>query len=117
MNAIEAIDEKYLNNEQKETIAESPQLVISTSGNIVDDKKSACIHIADNGIGILETIQSKIFNQFFTTKLLGKGKGLGLSIAHQIVTEKHGGHISFESQYGKSTTFTITLPIDIKNLT
>uniref|UniRef100_UPI0034272E9C sensor histidine kinase n=1 Tax=Okeania sp. SIO2F4 TaxID=2607790 RepID=UPI0034272E9C len=118
MNAIEAIDEKHSNSAAaaEEAILECPQIVISTASEIVDGKNLACIHVADNGIGIPETIQAQIFEQFFTTKSTGKGTGLGLAIAKQIVTEKHEGTITYTSELGKGTKFTIAIPIDRKNL-
>lgn len=53
------------------------------------DSQWVKIAIADNGNGIPESIETQIFNPFFTTKPVGKGTGMALS--YQIVTEKHGG--------------------------
>ena len=53
---------------------------------------------------------SKIFDPFFTTKEPGKGTGLGMSIAREII-QKHGGNIEVQSQVGKGTEFTIILPV------
>lgn len=69
------------------------------------------ISIADSGGGIPEGVRSKIFEPFFTTKEIGKGTGQGLSIARSVVVDKHAGTLSFESEMGKGTTFTIRLPI------
>ena len=66
--------------------------------------------IADTGHGIPKDILPKIFNPFFTTKEVGKGTGLGLTVVHGIISE-HGGTIAVESEQGRGTTFTITLPI------
>jgi signal transduction histidine kinase len=52
-----------------------------------------------------------VFEPFFTTKAVGKGTGQGLAIARAIVVEKHGGTLTFESELGKGTSFTIRLPI------
>ncbi|MBZ8181716.1 ATP-binding protein, partial [Oscillatoria salina] len=52
-----------------------------------------------------------IFEQGFTTKNVGKGTGLGMAIAYQIITEKHGGTITSDSTVGKGTTLAIALPI------
>lgn len=68
------------------------------------------IHITDNGSGIPETIRDRLFDPFFTTKPIGKGTGMGLSISYQIVTEKHGGRLTCQSQVGEGTTFTIAIP-------
>jgi signal transduction histidine kinase len=72
------------------------------------------IIIADNGIGIPEEIQEKVFNLFFTTKPVGKGTGQGLSLAHNIVVEKHKGKLFFESRLNKGTSFHIHLPIQVE---
>ena len=70
------------------------------------------IRIADNGCGIPDEIQSKVFDPFFTTKDVGKGTGQGLTIAHSVIVDKHGGTIDFQTQAGQGTTFIIRLPID-----
>ncbi|MDY7033878.1 MAG: ATP-binding protein, partial [Thermodesulfobacteriota bacterium] len=79
---------------------------ISTQG--FDD--SVQIRISDTGTGIPEEIRSQIFDPFFTTKEVGKGTGQGLAISYSVIVEKHGGTISFETEMGKGTTFTIKLP-------
>ncbi len=68
------------------------------------------IRIADTGKGIPLEIQSKIFDPFFTTKEVGKGTGQGLAISYNVVVQKHGGALNFESKPGKGTTFIIRLP-------
>jgi signal transduction histidine kinase len=70
------------------------------------------IDIADTGAGIPEAIRPRIFDPFFTTKGVGKGSGQGLAIARSIVVTKHHGTLTFESEVGKGTTFTIRLPIE-----
>ncbi|MDJ0557105.1 MAG: ATP-binding protein [Microcoleaceae cyanobacterium MO_207.B10] len=67
------------------------------------------ITIKDNGPGISQEVQQKIFAPFFTTKSIGKGTGLGLAISSQII-EKHHGKIEVNSEIGKGTEFVITLP-------
>jgi signal transduction histidine kinase len=71
----------------------------------------AVIKIIDNGPGITEDIKTRIFDPFFTTKPIGKGTGLGLSISHQIVVEKHGGHLKCISAPEQGTEFVIEIPI------
>jgi signal transduction histidine kinase len=69
------------------------------------------IQIADTGPGIPEHVRPRIFEPFFTTKPVGKGTGQGLALARSIVVDKHGGTISFDTQLGQGTTFTIRLPL------
>lgn len=68
------------------------------------------ISITDNGGGVPEELKEQIFDPFFTTKEPGKGTGQGLSIAHSIVTDKHGGSLHVDSRAGEGSTFTIRLP-------
>jgi predicted ATPase/signal transduction histidine kinase len=74
------------------------------------DEKWAKISIQDNGIGMDTETKSRIFDPFFTTKKVGSGKGLGLSISYQIITE-HGGKINCTSTIGQGTKFTIQIPL------
>jgi signal transduction histidine kinase len=67
------------------------------------------VEIADNGPGMQPEVQSRIFEPFFTTKGVGKGSGLGLSIAYKIVVKHHHGEIKVSSAPG-STRFEVCLP-------
>ena len=68
------------------------------------------VSIADDGPGIRSDQQSKIFDPFYTTKVTGKGAGLGLWVNYSYI-EKMGGNISLKSEMGVGTTFTIRIPI------
>ncbi|HYA88989.1 MAG TPA: ATP-binding protein [Nitrospirota bacterium] len=83
------------------------QLQGSLTVNARQDSDSTVITIADTGRGVSRELQDKIFEPFFTTK--DKGTGLGLAIVYNII-KKHNGDIVLESEAGKGTTFTITLP-------
>ncbi len=73
------------------------------------------IEFKDNGVGIPKEHLGKIFDPGFTTKGRGVGTGLGLSICYQIIQD-HRGEIRVESEVGKGTTFTITLPTDLDKI-
>ncbi len=68
------------------------------------------IGVNDTGAGIPEHIRDKIFDPFFTTKEVGKGTGQGLTIAYDVITNKHNGTIVFETETNVGTTFIIRLP-------
>ena len=74
-----------------------------------DGGTSVCVSFDDNGCGMDDASRTKIFTPFFTTKGYGRA-GLGLSVAHGIITD-HNGRIEVESTRGKGTTFRIFLPI------
>ena len=71
--------------------------------------KQLKLKFRDNGIGIEHTVIDKIFDPFFTTKTTGEASGVGLYLSREIV-QNHGGDITVESEKGKYTEFTITLP-------
>ncbi|WP_375449358.1 ATP-binding protein, partial [uncultured Nostoc sp.] len=68
------------------------------------------LRVADNGTGIAEGVQQKVFQPFFTTKPTGEGTGLGLSLSYDIITKGHNGTLRVESQVNEGTSFFIELP-------
>ncbi|MEM9246399.1 MAG: ATP-binding protein, partial [Cyanobacteria bacterium P01_F01_bin.153] len=76
-----------------------------------EEKGHVEIAISDRGQGIKPESQPHIFNPFFTTKPVGQGTGLGMSISYQIITQQHNGSLTCESQWGEGTTFRIRIPI------
>ncbi|MEG4572673.1 PAS domain S-box protein [Microcoleus sp. N3A4] len=108
-NGIDAIEERYQKLSVPRSQIEKGRIAICTG---VTAQKTAMVEISDNGTGIPEAIVDRIFNPFFTTKAVGKGTGLGMSIAHSIVVEKHKGKIECISSIGCGTTFRIQIPID-----
>ena len=115
-NAIDALDET-----PNPIITIQTELISRESGS--SDLSQPChadnvvIRIRDNGSGMTETTQQKLFNPFFTTKPIGKGTGLGLSISYQIVVEKHRGILKCSSELGKGSEFLIQIPVEplVKN--
>ncbi len=101
-NAIDALEDdwttgKVTNPKIKVAIETQPEQVV--------------LSIQDNGVGIPAENLSKLFDPFYTTKPVGKGTGMGLSISYQIVVDRHGGKLECHSTVGIGTTFVVTLPI------
>lgn len=91
-NAIQAVPE-----------VGSPRILVSVSA----DGDFVKISVADNGVGIADDVREKVFEPKFTTK--SSGMGLGLGMVKNIV-ETYGGTITFTSQKGKGTVFTVRFP-------
>jgi PAS domain S-box-containing protein len=107
-NGIDAIEERYQKLSVAEAEANPGRISICT---MMTTQKTVIVEISDNGTGIPENVRNRIFNPFFTTKEVGKGTGLGMSISHSIVVEKHKGKIECISSIGCGTTFQIEIPI------
>jgi signal transduction histidine kinase len=98
LNAAQAIPEGSASkNEIRVSVRELP------------GQSTAVVQIADSGAGIPIEVQERIFQPFFTTKPMGQGTGLGLSVCRGIVTAL-GGEISFQSEPAAGTTFRVVLP-------
>ena len=69
------------------------------------------ISINDNAEGMTDEVKERLFENFFTTKPVGQGTGLGMGITRDIIENKHKGKLTFESELGKGTCFTITIPV------
>ncbi|MCT7959914.1 response regulator [Laspinema sp. D1] len=111
-NAIDAVGKRnQLQNSprnQPDSNPAPPRIRICTETRT---PSHAVIRIFDNGIGIPKETVPNIFNPFFTTKDVGAGKGLGLSISYQIVVDKHGGKLEVHSEPGQETEFAVIIPI------
>ena len=92
MNALQSIEGKG-------------QIAISTR----DDEGMVTLRVKDSGCGIPKELLEQIWSPFFTTKPVGQGLGLGLSVTYNII-RKHGGEILVESESGRGSTFTVRLP-------
>lgn len=107
-NAIDAIEEANIGLSIDQLQKKSHHIIIKTILN--NNKNQVVIKIKDNGVGMSNEIQQRIFDHLFTTKYVGKGTGLGLSIAQQIVVQKHYGSLDVSSVIGEGSEFTITIP-------
>jgi signal transduction histidine kinase len=111
-NALYAVRERQqqaavLAGEVAEAAPYQPTVTVST---LRLRSRKVEIRVRDNGVGMSAGVQAKIFAPFFTTKPVGEGTGLGLSLSHDIVVTGHGGALTVESREGHGTEFRITLP-------
>lgn len=83
---------------------------LSTGTDTLEDRDWAWIEVADDGCGMSPEVQRRIFEPFYTTKPVGQGTGLGLSMSFSIV-QKHGGRIELQSEPGRGTTFRVRVPL------
>ncbi|MBD2596340.1 PAS domain-containing sensor histidine kinase [Nostoc spongiaeforme FACHB-130] len=103
LNAIDALEENF----QQLT----PTIYIRTA---MPNSTQVKISIIDNGAGMSDEVRQKIFDPFFTSKPVGKGTGMGLSISYQIITNRHQGSLKCISSPGKGAEFIITIPIHLE---
>ena len=84
-----------------------PEVTIHVS----KQENNCIIMIVDNGVGMTDEVKQKLFENFFTTKPVGEGTGLGMNIVRDIIENKHHGKVTFESEEGQGASFTFTIPI------
>ncbi|MEG4496461.1 ATP-binding protein [Microcoleus sp. F10-C6] len=112
-NAIDALEER---ESREKGTSFQPQILIRSEvvpGNSHDNRSQDSgirITIADNGAGMTEKVRAKLFTPFFTTKPIGKGTGMGLSISQKIMLEKHCGQLQCISTPDQGTQFIIEMP-------
>jgi CheY-like chemotaxis protein len=102
LNAAQAIGEGHADKNE-----------IRIRATATGDRKKVRVDVIDTGAGIAPAVLHRIFDPFFTTKAPGAGTGLGLSISHQIVRSMDG-EIAVESEPGRGSTFSVTLPVAAK---
>ncbi|MFD2200405.1 ATP-binding protein [Shivajiella indica] len=102
----------YAVNEKRKKLLDSGDTSYKPMVKVKTQSLENAIEIAvmDNGDGIPESVKSKIFQPFFTTKPTGQGTGLGLSLSYDIV-KAHRGELDLDSIPGESTQFRIILPL------
>ena len=98
-NAAQALKEKQP--------GKSPRIIVRTKREGGD----AVIEVEDNGPGMTEEVSKRVFDPFFTTREVGVGTGLGLSVVYALVVNNHGGTISVDSVPDVGTVVTVTLPL------
>ena len=93
-----------------QAMSKGGSVYITTRTDGKDADRRAVVEIRDTGIGIPEEIQERIFDAYFTTREDEGGIGLGLALAHQIISA-HQGEVTMKSKVGMGTAFTVTLPV------
>jgi two-component system NtrC family sensor kinase len=110
-NAIDALEDDSRSESIAANEANPRSIKISTK---LLDSEVVEIRISNNGPEITESVMKQLFNPFFTTKPVGKGRGLGLSISYQIITVRHQGELQCISAPGKGAEFIIKIPISLQ---
>lgn len=82
--------------------------------HVAIEGEEICISIRDNGVGMDADVQQHLYDNFFTTKPAGEGTGLGMGIIRDIVIQRHGGRLDFNTQPGEYTEFIIYIPFRTK---
>ena len=98
-NAAQAMADKDFTDER-------PTLTLRTR----KDGEFVRVEVEDNGPGMDEDVRKRVFEPFYTTKRVGLGTGLGLSVSYFIITRNHEGEFLVESEEGKGSKFIIRLP-------
>lgn len=104
---LSVILNNLISNAVKYQRMEEPNPNVKLSAVVTE--KEATIHIEDNGVGIIEEHLNKIFQIFFRSTDFKNGLGIGLYIVKEALT-RIGGEIFVVSEYGKGTSFTLTIP-------
>jgi len=92
------------------TVTVAPAIPADWAGDPVPERGGVALSVADTGCGMDPQTLERIFEPFYTTKRVGEGTGLGLSVVHGIITD-HGGRIEVDSKRRKGTVFKIVLPV------
>lgn len=95
--------------EKKQSLGDDyhPEVTVS----VKQEGEELVIRISDNGKGMSEEVKANLYKTFFTTKPVGHGTGLGMSITRDIIENKHHGRIEFTSEENVQTTFSLIIPV------
>lgn len=94
-----------------QAIESSGNVWITTKPTKLNDRPAVSISFQDSGKGMSQQVMDKVFDPFFSTKGVGQGTGLGMSISYGII-QSHGGDIQVKSQVGIGTEFIVVIPVD-----
>ena len=84
--------------------------MITSNISDMEDADHIRVKTSDTGIGMNEEVVSRVFEPFFTTRDVGDGTGLGISVSYGVI-EKHDGHIGIDSEIDEGNPLIITLPL------
>jgi signal transduction histidine kinase len=79
--------------------------------SVKSDGQELKVVMKDNGLGMSDEVKQHIYENFYTTKPAGQGTGLGMSITHDIIVNRHHGRIDIDSVEGEYASFTFTIPV------
>ena len=113
-NAIDFLEAKRQKKVEQQINSEQQLPIIWIITELIADEK-IFVKIADNGVGIDESIRERIFEPFFTTKTVGQGTGLGLSVSYQIIVEQHHGKLTCDSKVDEGARFIIEIPLNFSS--
>ncbi len=111
LGAFDRLQQVFINliNNALDAMPEGGTLTVVSALVVEADLPRVIVEVSDTGAGMPESVRARAFDPFFTTKERGRGTGLGLVVARQIVRE-HDGDIEIQSTVGKGTTLRLTLP-------
>lgn len=113
VNGVE-IEQALLNilkNAAQALVENPPERPPQIAVRVWHDERWAYVEIADNGPGMAEEVKKRIFEPFFSTREVGAGIGLGLTVSYMILANNHKGTIAVESSPGNGARFTLRIPL------
>ena len=105
-NACYAVKERDDAEKKNENDSYQPTINVTVSYR----EGTLTITISDNGTGISKEVEEKLFHETVTSKPVGQGTGLGMQIMHDIIVNRHHGHVSIDNNEGEGCTITFTIP-------